>query len=177
VHVKSTRIPTARRENLVVRELPDETLVYDVRSHKAHCLNRTAALVWRACDGTTPVAEIAARVGHELALPCDAEMIRAALVPLARARLLEHPLPKSPVSSRRQALRRLGWGLAAPVVASILAPTLAEAVTCVAVADCQNLAKCDQSAASKCCDRRPCCEIPGSKCLPKGISGQQCGCA
>ncbi len=29
----------SRRDELVVRELPDEVLVYDLRQHKAHCLN------------------------------------------------------------------------------------------------------------------------------------------
>lgn len=31
--------PLARREELVVPELADEVLVYDLRQHKAHCLN------------------------------------------------------------------------------------------------------------------------------------------
>lgn len=171
-------MPKARAQDLVVRELPEETLLYDVRSHEAHCLNRTAALVWRACDGKTSVAEITVRVGKELALPCDEAMVRSALAQLAKADLLAQGLPeRAAASSRRRAIQRLAWGAAAPAVVSILAPTLAEAVTCVPVADCTNLATCDQSAASRCCDRRPCCEIPGSRCLPKGSTGQQCGCA
>jgi hypothetical protein len=43
--------PRARAENLTVRVLGDETLVYDQERHKAHCLNATAALVWRHCNG------------------------------------------------------------------------------------------------------------------------------
>ena len=39
--------PKARQEGLLVQEVPDEVLVYDTASHKAHCLNRTAAVVWR----------------------------------------------------------------------------------------------------------------------------------
>ena len=41
-------MPRARQDELVVEELQDETLVYDLERHKARCLNRTAALVWLA---------------------------------------------------------------------------------------------------------------------------------
>ena len=39
--------PRARTEGLVVTELPDELLVYDLERHRAHCLNPTAALVFK----------------------------------------------------------------------------------------------------------------------------------
>ena len=52
-------LPEARREDIVVQELPDETLVYDLKRHKALCLNRAAGLVWKHCDGRTSVAEMA----------------------------------------------------------------------------------------------------------------------
>ena len=48
-------VPRARKEGLVVQDMPDELLVYDVDRHKAHCLNQTAALVWKRCDGKTSV--------------------------------------------------------------------------------------------------------------------------
>jgi len=165
----------ARTEDLVVRELPDETLVYDVQRHKAHCLNRTAALVWRACDGHTSIPEIAARVSRELDLPNDEAMVQAALAQLGKAHLLAQGPPHTDRSSRRQALGRLGWGLAAPAVVSIIAPTLAEAVTCVAKADCENVGTCSQGP-DQCCDRRPCCEKPKQKCVPQGGSAGGCGC-
>ena len=47
--------PLARKRGLVVRELPEEVLVYDLDTHKALCLNRTAALVWKCCDGQTGI--------------------------------------------------------------------------------------------------------------------------
>lgn len=176
--MRAKALPKARAENLVVRELPEETLVYDVSSHQAHCLNRTAALVWKCCDGKTPVATMAARVARELGVARDEALVRSAVAQLGEAGLLSRGWRRSsaPSTGRRRALQRLGWGIAAPAVASILAPTLAEAVTCVPTADCANLAKCDQSVASKCCDRRPCCEVPGQKCLPRGTHGQECGC-
>ena len=47
----ASRLPHARTDNLVIRELDDETLVYDMERDEAHCLNQTAALVWKQCDG------------------------------------------------------------------------------------------------------------------------------
>ena len=46
----------ARHDELVVQELPDEVLVYDLRKHKAHCLNQTAAFVWNHCNGQASAA-------------------------------------------------------------------------------------------------------------------------
>ena len=43
--------PLARKEGLVIQELPVEVLVYDLDRDKAHCLNETAAMVWRKCNG------------------------------------------------------------------------------------------------------------------------------
>ena len=51
-------IPLARKECLVIKELPDETLVYDTKHDKAHCLNNTAALVWKNCDGKRTITQL-----------------------------------------------------------------------------------------------------------------------
>ncbi|MEJ7826475.1 MAG: PqqD family peptide modification chaperone, partial [Solirubrobacteraceae bacterium] len=53
------RLPLARSEGLVVEELGDEILVYDLDVKNAHCLSPTAARVWRLCDGGTSSAVIA----------------------------------------------------------------------------------------------------------------------
>jgi len=43
-------LPKARQDKLIVRELPNETLLYDHVSAKAHCLNQTAA--WSGSTAT-----------------------------------------------------------------------------------------------------------------------------
>ena len=43
----NSQYPVARKSGLVVQEMPDEVLVYDLNSNKAHCLNQTAASVWK----------------------------------------------------------------------------------------------------------------------------------
>ena len=52
-------LPQARHEALITKEADGELLVYDEQRDRAHCLNETAAAVWRLCDGHTTVSEIA----------------------------------------------------------------------------------------------------------------------
>ena len=42
--------PKARTQDLVIQEANQETLVYDRKSHQAHCLNPLVGLVWRHCE-------------------------------------------------------------------------------------------------------------------------------
>src|SRR5437879_10417193 len=101
-------VPRARNEGLVVQELPDELLVYDLERHRSHCLNRTAALVWRHCDGKTTVTEIANLLQRELSVPADEEAVWLALDRLDRAHLLRErlTLPASAARTSRRALVR-----------------------------------------------------------------------
>jgi hypothetical protein len=120
--------PVARRGGLLIRELPDELLVYDQEQHRAHCLNRTAAQVFRHADGTRTVGELALLLGPE----AGETVVEAALARLDEAGLLEGGAPP-PGLSRREVVRRVGIGAAIllPAVASIVAPTPAEAAaTC-----------------------------------------------
>jgi hypothetical protein len=109
---------------LVVRELPDETLVYDLRANKAHCLNRAAALVWRLCDGRTDVAQLAAALRDELGVPDGQAAARLALWQLSRRGLLEQPVEAAAPAERigrREALRKLALLGALPIVLTVTA--------------------------------------------------------
>jgi len=128
--------PAARRTGLVVRDLPGEMIVYDLDRHQAHCLNRTAASVFRGADGTRSLDDLSALLGDGFDRAERMAVVRMALGLLGEAQLLEAGAPSGPASdlSRRSALRRAGLGVALllPAVASIVAPTPAEAaVTCV----------------------------------------------
>lgn len=125
-------LPAARTAGLVVRELAEEVIVYDEDGHRAHCLNRTAALVWKHCDGKTPVAGIAAGVGRQLSSPVSEEFVRSALDQLAVSGLLapfEAPRGAGRPVSRRRMIRGLGLAAAVslPLVTSIVSPTPAQA--------------------------------------------------
>ncbi|MCU1267769.1 MAG: hypothetical protein JWM21_4087 [Acidobacteria bacterium] len=127
--------PRMRRQDLVIDEMPDEVLVYDLERHQAHCLNLTAALVWKQCDGRTSPHEIARRVGRELQAPCPEDAVWLALRQLESLHLLEQPLtlPAQVAGmSRRQMVRALGVAavVAVPLITSIVSPTPADAATC-----------------------------------------------
>lgn len=153
--------PRARTEGLVVRDLPGEIVVYDRDSHQAHCLNRTAALVFRNADGRRTVGDLARLLATDTGTQVDQDVVRATLDRLREASLLEAyaddpgprvvaPAGTAPADgSRREMLRRVGLGAAAllPVVTSILVPSPAEAAqSCVPAAQCPgaNLQPCHQ---------------------------------
>jgi hypothetical protein len=124
-----------REHGLVVDNLPDEVLVYDLDRHRAHCLNRSAALVWRCCDGKSSPADIARSLTAELDAQFSEDLVLLALNQLEKLHLLEQPaaLPAEfAVLSRRQMVRRLGFtaAVAVPLITSIVAPTAVQAATC-----------------------------------------------
>jgi len=131
--------PVARRDGLVVRDLAGEVVVYDLERHEAHCLNETAAAVYRLADGRRDVAGIARDLAGGT-VTGEESVVSLALEQLAEAGLLVESNPPSAGPdglSRRELMRRVAVGaaVALPLVTSVLAPTPAEAAaTCVA--DC-----------------------------------------
>ncbi len=158
--------PKARQEKLTVRDLPDETLVFDHARNKAHCLNRTVALVWRHCDGKTSVAELAWMLNAELGIPAEESVVGLALEQLGSRHLLEQPV--EPLAgfarlSRRDVLKKLALAaVAMPLVMTITAPN-ARAAGLLSGIDC-----------SRARDGSP-CAVAGmigicqaGKCMPSG---------
>ena len=143
-------LPRAREKDLVVHYLPDEVLIYDLQRDKAHCLNRTSGFVWKHCDGSTSVAEIADMLCAEMQTTVDESVVWLALDQLASYDLLQEraAFPVGmPRISRRGLVRTLGAAaIMAPLITSIIAPTAAEAATmgacgaqgdaCVTNSDC-----------------------------------------
>ena len=133
---KTITQPKARTERIIVREVQDEVLVYDMDRDTAHCLNLSAAAVWKKCDGRSTPAQIANSLRAESRANVNEDFVWLALDQLARDHLLEVPLewPAAiPRLTRREAVRRIGIGaaIAIPLVTSILAPTPAQAATCL----------------------------------------------
>jgi hypothetical protein len=146
-------VPQARRDGLVIQDLPNEVLVYDTERHTAHCLNRTAAAVWQQCDGRTSVGELTRRLSREGVGPGAEQAVWTALEQLEQAHLLVeriHAPEPGGRFSRREALRMLGVAaVTVPLVTTISAPAAAANGTCVANGfACSNNAQC----CSLCCD-------------------------
>jgi len=130
--MKERQIPRARVDCLS-REFGGEVLVYDLQRDVGHCLNSTAAAVWKLCDGNNSPSKIARTLSRQFSAPMDETVVLLALDQLADAHLLvEAEVPAEPLS-RRVALRRIGVAAAVvlPLVTSIVAPTAAQAVSCL----------------------------------------------
>jgi hypothetical protein len=130
--------PAKRTEGLVVTELMREVLVYDLELHRAHCLNEAAAIVFKHCDGTRSVEELAGLLERETGAPADPDCVWLALDRLGKAHLLRQRVKRPPEAgrlTRRELVRRVGIAALLPVVTSVVAPTPAQAAaTCVS--DC-----------------------------------------
>jgi hypothetical protein len=123
------------RQDLIVKELENELLVYDEKSKKAFCLNASSALVWKMCDGVTSVTEISERTAQSLGMPNDDTFVSFALERLRVDDLLEpgfHTPAETAALTRAQVMRRIGRvgvaaAVAVPLVTVIMAPTPAKA--------------------------------------------------
>jgi len=151
---EAQQFPRARVEGLVVQELTDEVLVYDRKSHHAHCLNRTAALVWRQCDGRTSIKQMRLRLAGELKAPVGEEALSSALEQLGKARLLLETKAdpgRERVMSRRELAREMGLAtaLTVPLVTTILVPAALAAASCASLS---------------CAGANPCLATPGCTC-------------
>ena len=123
-------LPHRRHEDLIVREIDRELLVYDRKTRKTVCLNESAAVIWQLCDGKTSIDDLSRRLSESFAVPPDPRLIQVALSDFARSRLLDPKSVSDDVKiSRREALAGVaGVPLALiPTVFALSAPTPAQA--------------------------------------------------
>lgn len=171
---KENRLPERRKKGLVVQNLSDEVLIYDLERHKAHCLNQTAAMIWKRCDGKTSVKEIARMMNFELRVTIDEEIVWEAVRQLENNYLLSGRIAR-PTNvagmSRREVIKRIGItaSIALPVVTSIIAPTAAQAQSCTSVAG----DKCGPGF-PPCCPGLTCVRINANLCQCSPIPGIPC---
>ena len=115
--------PCARSEDLIVEELGEELLVYDMKADRGHCLSPVAARVWRRCDGRTPAKDMSAE------LDLDPDAVGRALDELTACKLLQ-PTPELTVvaangdgATRREVATRFvkagAVAAAAPLIVSV----------------------------------------------------------
>ena len=129
--------PRAKRNGLLSEQLEDELIVYDQDRDRGHCLNRTAALVWRHADGEHTIADLATILRGELDPVADENLVWHALDRLNAAHLLEELEPRSTDemrASRRRFISKVGLlgvaSLLLPMVTSVAAPAPAETQSC-----------------------------------------------
>lgn len=108
------------KENLLVQNLPDEILVFDVSTNKSYCLNETAKIVFNACDGVKTFNDV----------DLSEEIIYLSLDELKKNNLIQdnYGSPYSGIN-RREVIRKIGLAsmIALPVISSLSLPTAAAA--------------------------------------------------
>lgn len=123
--MKNPQNPIARNNGLVIQEMPDEVLVYDLDSNKAHCLNETAAFVWKSCDGSNSVADIVREFETNAGGRVSEDFVWLAIDQLHENGLMEAGTEsRFAGQSRREVLKKIGLAsmVALPVIASLVTP-------------------------------------------------------
>lgn len=152
--------PKTREKGIVIQNLDDEILVYDLESNKAFCLNKTTSAIWQKCTGELSVEAIVPEVQKDFGTSVTKELVALAIEQLKNDNLLESGENVSTILdglSRREMVRRVGFMsvVALPLVSSLVAPNAINAmsVTCPApggapTCPCTTNGSCDDN----CCD-------------------------
>ena len=174
-----TKLPRLRTQNLVVKELPNELLIYDLERNKAFCLNQTARLIMDECDGITAIDEAVNSLNHKLKSKMSEDMIWMVLEQLKDANFIEKnyeiPIQTTRVTRRKILQSAATLGIALPIITSLIAPTAAHAQSgCT-----QSGGSCiNNNAGSNCCQNLVCSATDlgptGFQCLGCIPLGQTC---
>lgn len=122
--------PLARNKDLVLQETGDELMVYDLKTNKAICLNRTSAFIWQNCDGNRDVTQLVKLIKKEFGSSVDEDFVWLAISQLKKENLIDNDVPdKFDGMSRREVIKRVGLGslVALPIIASLTAPMAVQA--------------------------------------------------
>jgi hypothetical protein len=122
--------PRRRDDGLVITDCEDEIVVYDLGTHKIHCLSATSAVVWRHCDGETTIDELTAILHEHVSEALGEDVVWLALRQMDEAHLLEERVaaPGERTRYTRRAVLKTAGAMAGgavllPVIANIAAPT------------------------------------------------------
>lgn len=160
--MKMNNTPLSRKENIVVQELENEILIYDLSENKALCLNETSALIWQLCDGNNSIAQISEKLSKKLNSSVSEDLVWLALDQLKKEKLItngEEFTANFNGMNRREVIRKVGFAsmIALPLVSSIIAPSAANAQSVAALlpenAPCTAASQCAQNPTfgTQCC--------------------------
>jgi hypothetical protein len=129
--LNKTLKPQAKMDNLVVQDLSNEILIYNLKNNKAYSLNETTTLVWQNCDGTKDVSEIANSLTKKLNQTVPDELVWLAIDNLKKENLVsfDEDIPALSGINRREVIKRVGLAtmVALPMIVAVSAPMAAHA--------------------------------------------------
>lgn len=132
--------PKSRQENLVLQELDNEIIIYNLSNNKAFCLNETSALIWQLCNGERNISQISQLAQQKTKTEVNEDLVWFAIEQLKKEKLIssEVDTPQQFIGkSRREIIKKIGLGtmIALPVVASLVAPTAIQAAQSACISD------------------------------------------
>ena len=198
--------PIGRKTEIVTQDFGRELLIYDLKIHKAFCLNETSAIVWDACNGKNSIDEITQLLSQKLKSKANEDLVWLTLNELKNSNLLEsNNLENKFVGlSRREIVKKVGFAsmIALPIISTLVAPTAlhAQSMACACGApsgDNSRPAGCSCVTDSDCCatcsggictpesvlsapTAALCCPIPAGTCgcgATSGSNARLAGCA
>lgn len=130
--MKNSHTPKSRQENLLIQDLINEKLIYDLEINRAFSLNETMSLVWQECSGKKTVSEISESIGKKLNSQIPDDFVWTALEQLkAENLLLDEGLENLSfaLSTRREVIKKAGIAaaVALPAIISLTAPKAVDA--------------------------------------------------
>ena len=163
--------PAAARTNgLLVEHVGDETVIYDLDSKEAHCLNALAAQIFALTDGRRKVSELAELATRNLNTVVSEDEVAEAVAQLEERRLLDSPVfVQQSGISRRDALRR---GVFATVlITTIGVPVATAAATAPIPTGCTGCGQNKDCASNHCCQ-----DVAGKSCNQTCCVGENNSC-
>ena len=119
--------PKTRNEDIVVQNLKDEVLLYDMKIDKAYCLNEICGVIYNHCNGRNTFEDIRRKSQKNI----PDEIIWLAIEELSKQNLLVEKHESG--ISRRSLLQKAALSaVALPVIMGIIAPSSirAQSVAC-----------------------------------------------
>jgi hypothetical protein len=187
--MSNDNLPVSRKENIVVQEVGDELMIYDLDKNKAFCLNQTSAAIWHLCDGKKSLLEISEEFGKKSKASADENLVWLALDQLKREGLVSGAKIESKFNgmTRREVIGKVGLSsmVALPLVSSLIAPSSVQAQSGAAATTCGTGAT---AVFSPCTTNADCGLFSGSPlccrllffgprvCLVQSSAGAQCDC-
>jgi len=119
--------PLGRHSDIVIQAAGDETLIYDLKTNKAYCLNESSSAIWKLCDGNRSVSEMSFEMSKRMNAQISEDFIWLALEQFDKDGLVVgklEPNVRFTGMSRREVIRTIGFAsaVALPIVSSIVAP-------------------------------------------------------
>ncbi len=170
-------LPQSRLSDIVVQEIENEILIYDLKTNKAFCLNETSAMIWYLCDGKQTVKQISQALSKKQNELFTEDLIWLALDQFKNDNLLESN-QKFEINfsglNRRQVIKKVGLAsmVALPLIASVVAPNSLAAqsglinqpvfAACSSTSQCASGLNCSQCSLGNNCDgSNRCCHSIG----------------